>query len=179
MLVMRTAENRAYPLDQLAGHEQPIGLDHLALGVNPLGLDGVQPRALLGQKKAAYDPHPVPALFDLAVVAQSISGRASGISAGPSDESGQQVSFEVTNDHDSLFTSAGQPAISSDGTLTYTPAADASGQATVSVKATDDGGTADGGVDTSDAQTFEITVNALNDEPRSWLWQAAAPRARA
>ena len=33
MLVMWTAKNRAYPLDQLVGHEQPIGLDHLALGV--------------------------------------------------------------------------------------------------------------------------------------------------
>ena len=97
--------------------------------------------------------------------AQSVSGWATNISAGPSDESGQQVSFEATNDNPSLFTAAGQRAISSDGTLTYTPAQNANGSATVSVKATDDGGTTDGGQDTSATQTFTITVTAVTDAP--------------
>ena len=35
---------------------------------------------------------------------QSVSDWATDISAGPSDESGQQVSFDLTNDNNSLFT---------------------------------------------------------------------------
>jgi hypothetical protein len=95
--------------------------------------------------------------------AQTISGWASNISAGPADESGQTVSFTATNNNNSLFSV--QPAISPAGILTYTVAADANGSATVSVTLTDDGGTANGGQPTSAAQTFVITVNAVNDVP--------------
>ena len=55
--------------------------------------------------------------------------------------------------------------MSASGTLTYTPAANANGSATVTVRAQDNGGTANGGVDTSGPQTFTITVTAVNDEP--------------
>ncbi len=48
-----------------------------------------------------------------------------------------------------LFAAGGQPAVAASGALTYTPAADAAGVATVTVQAGDDGGTANGGVDTS------------------------------
>ncbi|HQF55965.1 MAG TPA: Ig-like domain-containing protein, partial [Fibrobacteria bacterium] len=95
--------------------------------------------------------------------AQSFAGWATGISAGPADESGQAVSFTVSNDDNSLFSA--QPAIAANGTLTFTPAADANGTATVTVVAHDDGGTANGGVDSSAAQTFTITVTAVNDAP--------------
>src|SRR5262249_52439688 len=57
------------------------------------------------------------------------------------------------------------PDISNAGTLTYTPAPDANGVATVRVRAKDDGGTANGGQDTSPAQTFTITVTAVDDAP--------------
>ena len=53
----------------------------------------------------------------------------------------------------------------SNGTLTFTPAANANGTATVTVAVHDNGGTADGGVDTSATQTFAITVTAVNDAP--------------
>src|SRR5258708_20156473 len=56
-------------------------------------------------------------------------------------------------------------AISARGTLTYTPAADANGSATVTVQIHDNGGTANGGVDTSAAQTFTINVTSVNDVP--------------
>jgi VCBS repeat-containing protein len=92
--------------------------------------------------------------------AQSVSGWATNISAGPSDESGQAVSFTATTADTSLFTAAGLPAISSDGTLTYTPAPNASGSATVSVTLMDNGGTTNGGKDTSAAQPFTINVTA-------------------
>jgi hypothetical protein len=89
--------------------------------------------------------------------AQSVGGWASAISAGPANESTQVVDFIVTNDFNALFSV--QPAISSSGTLTYAPAAGAAGIATITVQIHDDGGTANGGVDTSAAQTFFITVS--------------------
>src|SRR5204862_2405475 len=58
-----------------------------------------------------------------------------------------------------------QPALSATGPLTYRPAASANGSATVYVKLHDDGGIANGGVDTSATQTFTITINAVNDAP--------------
>src|SRR5262249_30791287 len=89
--------------------------------------------------------------------AQTVTGWASGISAGPANEAGQQLTFLVTTNNDALFAVA--PAIDpATGTLTYTPAADANGTATVTVRLHDDGGTAHGGQDTSAAQTFTITV---------------------
>ncbi|MEI7422898.1 MAG: tandem-95 repeat protein, partial [Prolixibacteraceae bacterium] len=89
--------------------------------------------------------------------AQSISGWATSLSKGPSDESGQTLSFTVTNDNNTLFSA--QPAIGSTGTLTYTPASNQTGTATVSVKIKDNGGTANNGVDESAIQTFTITVS--------------------
>src|SRR5215208_1040160 len=68
MLIVRTSEGRADPLGKLVGAQQTVGLYHLALAVNPLGLYGVEPWALFGQQ-AADDPHPsCSALFDLPVM---------------------------------------------------------------------------------------------------------------
>ena len=49
--------------------------------------------------------------------------------------------------------------------LTYTPATNASGTATITVVLKDNGGTANGGVDTSAPQTFMITVTGVNHAP--------------
>jgi VCBS repeat-containing protein len=95
--------------------------------------------------------------------AQSAGGWATNISAGPSNESAQVLDFVVTNDNNTLFSS--QPAIDATGKLTYTPAANANGLATVTVKLHDNGGTANGGVDTSPTQTFTIMVTPVNDAP--------------
>ncbi len=96
--------------------------------------------------------------------AQTVVSWATAISAGPADEAGQVLTFTVTNDNNSLFSA--QPAISSTtGNLTYTPAANANGSATVTVELKDDGGTAFGGDDTFTPQTFTITVTAVNDAP--------------
>src|SRR5207245_1222344 len=88
---------------------------------------------------------------------------ATTLSAGPADEAGQTLSFIVSNNNTTLFSA--QPAVSASGTLTYTPAANANGSATVTVQVHDTGGTTNGGVDTSAAQTFTITVTAVNDAP--------------
>jgi hypothetical protein len=96
--------------------------------------------------------------------AQTVPNWATAISAGPPDESGQAVNFVVTNNTNTALFSA-QPAISPTGTLTYTPAANANGAATITIALHDNGGTAGGGQDTSATQTFTITVNAVNDAP--------------
>src|SRR5207244_10018539 len=88
---------------------------------------------------------------------------ATAISAGPADESGQSVTFSVSNSNNALF--AAQPSISPSGVLSFTPAANANGTATVTVTLSDNGGTANGGADTSTPQTFTITVRAAHDAP--------------
>jgi hypothetical protein len=88
---------------------------------------------------------------------QTVAGWATAISAGPNDEAGQTLDFMVSNDNSALF--AAQPFVSPNGTLTYTVAANVNGVnhvAHVTVRLHDNGGTANGGVDTSDAQVFTI-----------------------
>jgi hypothetical protein len=89
---------------------------------------------------------------------RTVSNWATGIQPGPADEQNQTVMFQLNNNNPGLFSS--QPAISSDGTLSFTPAANAYGTASVSVVLKDNGGTANGGVDTSATQVFSITVNS-------------------
>ena len=90
-------------------------------------------------------------------VAQTVPGWATAISAGPGNEAAQAIDFIVTNDSSNLFNVA--PAVSATGTLTFTPKQNQTGTATVTVRAHDSGGTANGGVDTSAAQTFTITIS--------------------
>ena len=97
------------------------------------------------------------------VGAQTVSGWASSLSKGSGDPSSQSLTFTVTNNNNSLFST--QPAINSSGVLTYTSATNATGSATVSVVLSDDGGTANSGDDTYATQTFTITVNAVDDNP--------------
>jgi hypothetical protein len=92
---------------------------------------------------------------------ETVVGWATALSAGPADEAGQALSFIVSNDNNAMFSV--QPAVTPDGTLTFTP--QAIGSATVSVQIKDDAGTANGGVDTSGPQTFTITVTAMNQAP--------------
>ncbi len=96
--------------------------------------------------------------------AQTVANWATAISAGPADESSQTLTFQVTGNTNAALFSAG-PAISSTGTLTYTPATNASGTATITVVLKDNGGTANGGVDTSAPQTFVIDVTLVNQAP--------------
>lgn len=94
---------------------------------------------------------------------QTVSDWASNLSAGPMDESGQILSFTVVNDHHALF--AVQPFIDATGLLGYTPAAGASGSAEVTVTLKDNGGTDNGGNDSSLPVTFSITVEAPLNTP--------------
>ena len=93
--------------------------------------------------------------------AQTVAAWATSISDGD-PETVQTFSFTVTNNNAALFASA--PVVSPAGTLTFTPAANANGSATVSVSITDDA-TAGGAELTSAVQTFTLTVTAVNDLP--------------
>ncbi len=93
--------------------------------------------------------------------AQTVAAWATAISAGPPDESAQTLAFTVINDNNALFSA--QPAIAPNGTLTYTPAANARGSTILTVYLKDNGGTLNGGVDQSISQTFSITVNQIPD----------------
>jgi hypothetical protein len=92
-----------------------------------------------------------------------VSNWGSDITAGPASESDQTLSFTVTTDNPELFASS--PVVSVDGTLSFTPADNAFGIANVTVTLHDNGGTANGGVDTSAPQTFQITVQPVSDAP--------------
>ncbi len=103
---------------------------------------------------------------------------ATGILEGPPEEYGQTLTFIITTDNDALFSVLPTIVIDADatrapsltsgtlkGTLTYTIAAGAQGTANVIVMLKDNGGSFMGGVDTSDPQTFTITVTPINDPP--------------
>ncbi|MBM4098128.1 MAG: tandem-95 repeat protein, partial [Planctomycetes bacterium] len=92
----------------------------------------------------------------------SIANFATQISVGTGDPE-QTVSFVVSNNNTNLFKAG--PAISPDGTLTFTPADNLFGAALVSVFIQDNGGTALGGVDKSAAKIFNIAVTPVNDAP--------------
>lgn len=95
---------------------------------------------------------------------QIVNPWATAISAGPADESGQTLGFNITgNTNAALFATA--PAVSPTGVLTYTPAADASGVASLTLILSDNGSNTPPNVNTSAPQTFTITVNAINDAP--------------
>ncbi len=96
--------------------------------------------------------------------AQTVNPWATGISAGPTDEAGQTLTFNLTgNTNPSLFSPG--PAISPTGVLTYTPAANASGSATITVTLSDNGSNTPPNINTSTPQSFAITVTAVDDPP--------------
>ncbi len=95
---------------------------------------------------------------------QIFANWATNISAGPG-ESDQHVTLSsspTTATRDcSTFCRRSIPR----ARLTFSPAADANGTATITLKITDDGGTADGGINESPTQTFTINVTPVNDAP--------------
>lgn len=91
---------------------------------------------------------------------QVIAGWASGFYAGAANESGQKVAEYIVEVISNSGVVQGTPTINLAGDLTYTPSA--IGTAEFRVKVRDDGGTANGGFDTSisTTQTFKINVNS-------------------
>ena len=85
-------------------------------------------------------------------------------SAGADNENGQTPTYTIQSfSEPDLF--AASPAVNASGDLSYEIAADASGTSSFDVFVTDDGGTANGGSNQSNTQTFTITVISVNDAP--------------
>lgn len=95
--------------------------------------------------------------------AYALPAWATGISTGPSDESSQLPAFVVSAGNPSLFVAT--PTVSATGTLYFTPQVNANGSSTLSIRLTDNGGTANGGVNTTASSTITIFVHAVNDAP--------------
>ena len=95
---------------------------------------------------------------------QTVTAWATGISAGPANETSQVLTFTAATDNDALFSAL--PVVNStNGRLTFTPAPNVFGSTIVSVTLRDSGGTANGGADTSITQTFRITITFVNQAP--------------
>jgi VCBS repeat-containing protein len=146
--------------------------DVITIRINDQGATGPVPQETSGtiavtvravNDAPSFDGGPNQALLEDAP-AQTVTGWATNISRGPSNESSQGLSFTVTTSNDALF--ATRPAINTTtGNLTYTLLPNAFGSATVTVRLRDTGGTNFGGVDTSDEYTFLIDVTGVNDVP--------------
>ncbi len=87
-----------------------------------------------------------------------------GISAGPNET--QVLTVSATSNNLALIPNPTVTYTSPNatGSLAFTPVANASGAATITVTVQDNGGTANGGVDTF-VRTFTVTVTAVNDAP--------------
>ena len=79
-------------------------------------------------------------------------------SAGPANESAQTLTYTASVGLLDLVNFISPPSISPDGTLSFTPSI-LPASVTVTVHVEDNGGTSNGGVDTSGEQTFTITIN--------------------
>ncbi len=102
------------------------------------------------------------------------AGFATGASAGPSNESSQVISYTIALSNVSytggtnLFATA--PAIDASGALSFVPAPDATGSATLTVSVKDNGGTTNvlntvTGVDTAVVGSFTVVVSPVDDAP--------------
>lgn len=88
---------------------------------------------------------------------QTITTWATSISPGPANELGQALQFVLTAANPSLFATPPQLDPLS-GTLSYEPTPTESGVTTVTVRLMDDGGTANGGLDSAPVQVFTVTI---------------------
>src|SRR5262249_54091785 len=105
-------------------------------------------------------PNPTAILEDAGL--QTIN--LAGISAGPSES--QTLTVTASSSKPALIPNVNVNYTSPDaaGSLSFTPAADQSGTAVITGTVKDDGGTANGGVDTV-IRTFTVTVLPVNDAP--------------
>ncbi|MEO2163620.1 MAG: choice-of-anchor A family protein, partial [bacterium] len=97
-----------------------------------------------------------------------LAGWATAMSAGPSDEAGQAMSFSVATDNPGLF-SVPPTVDAASGDISFTVAPDQHGTANLFVVLSDDGGVANGGDDTSQPDSGVATLLPINDGPLAGL----------
>jgi len=93
---------------------------------------------------------------------QTVPCWATAISAGPPTNAGQTLNFIVSNNNNALFVA--QPAVASNGALTYTPAAHMNARH-VTCKLHDDGGTAMAAAIRARRRPSRSRSSAVNDAP--------------
>ena len=116
---------------------------------------------------AVNDAPTLDAIGDVTVNEDSGAGTVSltGIgSGGGTDESAQTVTLTAVSSDPAIIPTPSVTGTGATRTLNFTPAADAFGAVTITVTAMDDGGTANGGVD-SRTRSFTLTVTSINDAP--------------
>jgi hypothetical protein len=100
---------------------------------------------------------------------RTVTGFAAGMRAGPvtaTDETGPLTFIVMPSGSTGDLSFSSAPAIDAGtGNLSYTAAANTSGTATFNVTLQDNGSNVTPNVNTSEPQTFTITVNASNDPP--------------
>lgn len=104
--------------------------------------------------------NPAAILEDAALQTVNLSGiRAGGIESQALTVTATSANTSLIPNPTVIYTSA-----NAFGSLTYTPVANASGTAVITVVVTDDGGTDNGGVNAV-TNTFTVTVTTVNDAP--------------
>jgi len=91
----------------------------------------------------------------------------SGITDGDGGGIDQGISLALSNSNQALTGAITASEVQPDGTatLTFTPATDANGTATINLTVSDHGGTENNNGDMSIVESFDIVVQAVNDEP--------------
>src|SRR4029079_15714564 len=97
--------------------------------------------------------------------AQTVAGWATALVKGPADESGQVLTFVVTNNTNAALFSAGPAVNGTNGNLTFTPAPNAHGTVTITLRLDDNGGTLNGGIDQSPPPHVDTPGHKANNTP--------------
>lgn len=92
--------------------------------------------------------------------AQTLNNIIKAISPGSIYETDQTVTFSVLTDAHSLFTASGAPSIDSNGVLRFEPVSNAVGTADVSITLFDNGGTENGGSNSSQHHQLFIHIES-------------------
>lgn len=118
---------------------------------------------------AVNDEPTLNAIVDPAAILEDAAEQTvnlAGISEGPANESAQTLTITATSNNTGVIPN---PTVTftegnATGSLNYTPVAEASGTAIITVTVTDSGDTANGGHN-SIVRTFSVVVQSVNDAP--------------
>ncbi len=105
----------------------------------------------------------VPETSDSKSKGVTITNFLSNVSAGPTNESKQKLTFFISTSDDGSF--ATKPAILVNSNLTFKSSLYATGNVTLTIYATDDGGTNNGGVNISTTNTVTLVMTNINNGP--------------
>ncbi|GAB5390288.1 MAG: hypothetical protein Alpg2KO_32560 [Alphaproteobacteria bacterium] len=108
---------------------------------------------------------------------------ATNFSAGPPDESGQSIAEFLVSEQSDPGNVVSSVAIDTSGSLSFTVDANNTGTATIDVRVRDDGGTSNGGTDTSTLQSFDIVIDGpiayatgrITGGNRDFVWMEIPP----